>query len=239
MLDIITLGLLSIITSAVAGIFGLGGGMLLIASLPFFIPPVAIIPIHGITQLVSNSSRALFSFRSVLWRFVPSFLFGSIVSVIALSFVLIEISSNSLPLLIAIYIIASQWSTKFNDFMRQYESFWAAGMIQSGLGLFVGATGPLTTALLSKRSQHKDQIVATNAVMMLISHLLKCILFGIIGFAFLDYLDEIAALAFGAIVGSWLGTYLRKRLPNQMFLHGLKWFLTALAIGMIFNAVFD
>ena len=139
--------------------------------------------------------------------------------------------------MIAVYILASQWSTKFNAVMRQYESFWVAGIIQSGLGLFVGATGPLTTTLLFKRSQNKDQIVATNAMMMLISHVLKCVVFGLVGFAFLDFLNEILVLAFGAVLGSWLGTLLRKRVPNRLFSNGLKWLLTLLAIGMIISVI--
>lgn len=237
MLELIALGLLSIVTSTVAGIFGLGGGMLLIAGLPFFLSPAAIVPVHGITQIFSNGSRAILSFRNVLWRHVPSFLLGSVMSVALLSLVLVELSFKSMPLMIAVYILASQWSAKFNAVMRQYESFWVAGIIQSGLGLFVGATGPLTTTLLFKLSQNKDQIVATNAMMMLISHVLKCVVFGLVGFAFLDFLNEILVLAFGAVLGSWLGTLLRKRVPNRLFSNGLKWLLTLLAIGMIINVI--
>ncbi len=62
-----TLGLISLITSLVAGVIGFGGGMLLIAILPMFLAPSLIIPVHGVTQLASNSSRMLFSFKDVQW----------------------------------------------------------------------------------------------------------------------------------------------------------------------------
>jgi uncharacterized membrane protein YfcA len=74
-------------------------------------------------------------------------------------------------------------------------------------------------------------------MMMLISHVLKCVVFGLVGFAFLDFLNEILVLALSAVLGSWLGTLLRKRVPNRLFSNGLKWLLTLLAIGMIINVI--
>ena len=48
------LGITSFFTSMIAGIFGFGGGMLLIAIMPSFMHPSLVIPIHGVTQLASN-----------------------------------------------------------------------------------------------------------------------------------------------------------------------------------------
>jgi uncharacterized membrane protein YfcA len=44
----ILLTLFATVTSAIAGILGFGGGMLLIAILPSFLPAAVIIPLHGI-----------------------------------------------------------------------------------------------------------------------------------------------------------------------------------------------
>ena len=43
------LGILSFLTSTVAGVVGIGGGMMLIAILPSFLPLNALIPVHGLT----------------------------------------------------------------------------------------------------------------------------------------------------------------------------------------------
>ena len=79
MTDEIILGILTFFTSTVAGVVGLGGGMLLIAVLPTFLPLNAIIPVHGVTQMSSNISRAIFGIKDVQFEVLPKFIFGSIV----------------------------------------------------------------------------------------------------------------------------------------------------------------
>ena len=46
----LVLGLISFFTSAITGVVGLGGGLLLIAILPSFLPLNALIPVHGLSQ---------------------------------------------------------------------------------------------------------------------------------------------------------------------------------------------
>jgi len=62
---------------------GLGGGTLLIAIAPIYLPGSAVVPIHGIVQLASNSSRMLFSLKAVAWSLVGRFIVGSLVFMIA------------------------------------------------------------------------------------------------------------------------------------------------------------
>jgi hypothetical protein len=50
-------------TSTLTAITGIGGGMMLIAIMPGFLPAAAIVPVHAAVQLFSNSSRAFFGWR--------------------------------------------------------------------------------------------------------------------------------------------------------------------------------
>ncbi|TRY32853.1 sulfite exporter TauE/SafE family protein [Aliiglaciecola sp. M165] len=237
-MDIVSLALVSLFTSTVAGVFGLGGGMLLIAILPFMLPAPAIIPVHAVTQIASNGSRALFSLSDILWRFFPWFIVGSVVGIVLVGSMVFTVPADIFPIAIGLYIIASQWSETFNRLLRRFESFALIGFLQTGLGLIVGATGPLTTTLLKKRSDDKDKIVATNALFMLISHVAKCVVFGFAGFTFATFLHEIIALVVGAIAGSYLGKQLRGMISPQRFLIILKWLLTALALLMITRTLY-
>ena len=74
----ILLALITFLTSTVAGIVGLGGGMMLIAILPSFLPLNALIPVHGLTQMSSNFSRAFFGYKDVQKEVIPKFLLGSL-----------------------------------------------------------------------------------------------------------------------------------------------------------------
>lgn len=227
------LGLLAMFTSFVAAVIGLGGGMLLIAIMPIFISPEKIIPLHGVTQLASNISRVAFSLKDVAWHCLPPFLFGSLVGVAVFALAFFTVPTAFVPVLIGIYILLSLWSGGFNRLVKRYESFFAAGFFQSGLGLLVGATGPLTMTLLVKRLSDSNKVIVTAALFMSLSHLLKILLFGLVGFAYDQHIPLLTSMVFGAAIGSFLGTRLRRRFNGEKFRQLLIWILTGLALHMI------
>ena len=227
------LGIVSFLTSTVAGVVGIGGGMMLIAILPSFLPLNALIPVHGLTQMSSNFSRAVFGYKDVQFEVIPKFLLGSLVGIGIFAAILNLISLEYVPLFIGAYILLSLWSQKFNEKIKKYENYYIAGFFQTGLSIVVGATGPLTMTLLLKDYGDKDKVVATGAALMSITHILKVFVFMYFGFVFFDYLGVIIAMIIGAVAGSWAGTQLRDKIDGKKFTIILKVLLTALAIKVI------
>lgn len=229
---LVLLLLISCLTSLIAALIGFGGGMLLIAVLPLFLPAAATVPLHGLTQLASNSSRALFSPQDVLWPLIPEFLFGSVLGVAVFGWLWTQLPVDYLPLFIGLYILLSLWHPGFQRIMSRFENFIWIGFIQSGLSLFVGATGPIATSLLLKQTQDQNKVIVTAALMMSISHLLKVLVFGWLGFAYLEYIWPLLLLITGAIAGSYLGARLRPKAANPRYVLWLKLGLSALALQM-------
>ncbi len=227
------LGIISFLTSTVAGVVGIGGGMMLIAIMPSFIPLNALIPVHGLTQMSSNFSRAVFGYKDVQFEVIPKFLLGSFIGIGIFAAILNFISLEYVPLFIGTYILLSLWSEKFNEKIKRYESYFLAGFFQTGLSMVVGATGPLTMTLLLKDYQNKDKVVATGAALMSITHILKVFVFMYFGFVFFDYIGIIVAMIIGAVAGSWAGTQLRDKIEGKKFFMLLKVLLSALAIHVI------
>ncbi len=227
------LGAITTFTSTVTALFGLGGGLLLIGFLPGLLPASIIIPIHGTTQLVSNVSRACFAYRSIEWRLVPQFVAGSLAGILLFGVFLSTVPNQYIPVTIGLYILLSLWNKQFDTLMRRFENIYVIGFLQTGLSLFVGATGPLATAMLLKKLKAKEQIVTTNAVFMSISHTLKIVLFGFLGFQFMNYLTILCFMIGGATLGSFIGTKYRQRIHDQRFAIILKLLLTGLATKMI------
>jgi uncharacterized protein len=64
--------------SVIAGALGLGGGVLVLATMANLSPTV-LVPIHGVVQLASDLSRAVLSWRRTLMSIVAPFLIGSII----------------------------------------------------------------------------------------------------------------------------------------------------------------
>lgn len=230
------LGFYTLLTSTLAGMMGLGGGTLLIAIMPIYLPGNAIVPIHGIVQLASNSSRMLFSLRSVAWSLVGKFIAGSLLGITLIGVLLVNIPTRYIPVFIAFYILMNIWVPPFSRFIRKYENFYIVGLVQGGLGVLIGATGPLAVPLLVKElNGNKDKVVATNAFFMGFSHFAKIIVFGLIGFSFLGYGWLLVFMIAGAILGSGLGTLLRGKINAEIFGRVLNYVLTGLALNMLYQ----
>ena len=231
------LGILSFLTSTVAGVVGIGGGMMLIAILPSFLPTNALIPVHGLTQVSSNLSRAYFGRKDIEYSVVPKFLLGSFLGIAFFAGILSLISLEYVPLFIGIYILLSIWSEKFNEKIKKYENYYIAGFFQTGLSMVVGATGPLTMTLLLKDFKDKDIVVSTGALLMSITHFLKVLVFIYFGFLFFDYIFIIISMILGAVLGSYVGTKARNLIDGKKFTIILKVLLTVLAINLIIGVV--
>ncbi|WP_226422255.1 sulfite exporter TauE/SafE family protein [Vibrio sp. E14] len=227
------MGLIALLTSMVAAIVGFGGGMLLIAILPVFLSPNLIIPIHGLVQLASNSSRMLFSLKHVRWELLPRFLVGSVVGALTIGYGLSHISMEYVPVAIGLYILLNLWSPRFSASVSRYESYYLIGFLQTGLGLVVGATGPLSLSVLTKQLKSKDEIIATSSLFMTISHLAKIPVYLSFTESMFSDLGLIVYMVMGAILGSFLGTKLRLSTRNGYIVTIIKALLTLLAVKMI------
>lgn len=229
------LAFITFLTSTIAGIVGIGGGMMLVAILPSFLPLNALIPVHGLTQMSSNFSRALFGYKQVQYEIIPKFLLGLILGISIFAGILYYVSLEYVPLFIGIYILLSLWSEKFNEKIKKYESYFLAGFFQTGLSIIVGATGPLTMTLLLKDYKDKDKVVATGAALMSITHTLKVFVFMFFGFVFFDYIVLLIAMISAAILGSYVGTKLRDKIDGKRFVMIVKVLLSLLALKAIIS----
>jgi uncharacterized membrane protein YfcA len=234
----IVLGLLTFLTSTITASIGAGGGMILIALLPSFLPTVAIIPVHGITQLASNISRAALVYKDIQYQVIPKFLLGSLLGIMCISSVIYFISLNYVPLFIGLYILLTVWSQKFNERIERFESYFLIGFFQTGLSIVVGAAGPLSLTLLLKEfGNYKNKIVATQAALTSLTHILKVFTFIFLGFVFIDYIWVVIYMIMGAALGSYVGTLFRNKIDEKKFKNILKIVLTILAIKAIYSVL--
>ncbi len=220
-------------TSTLTAVTGVGGGMTLIAIMPGLLPAPAIVPVHALVQLCSNSSRALFGWRHLVWTYIAAFVVGGLAGGTLAAAITRQINLEYTPLLIAAWILFSLWAPTPAIRLPARLELFAIGLAQTGLGMLVGATGPLGQTALLRRGLGRDRLVVTAAMMMAFTHLIKILLFALLGFAFTDYWRIIAGMAVAVIAGAWLGTRLRARVPEALFGKLLRWLLTLLALRMV------
>lgn len=207
------------------------------AILPAFISPSLIIPLHGITQLASNSSRTLFSLNDVKWALLRPFLIGSIIGSVIVVSVLSNIPVDYIPVAIGLYMLLNLWSPRFSVAISKYESYYLLGFVQTGLGLVVGATGPIVLAVLTKQLKSKDQIIATSSMCMTISHFAKIPVYFTLTSSLFSNVTLISYMVIGAVVGSFVGTKLRLAANNDKIIKIIKWMISLLAIRMVVAAL--
>jgi uncharacterized membrane protein YfcA len=227
----------ALVSSAVAGVFGMGGGVLLITLMPGLVPVAAIIPLHAATQLASNGSRALFGWRHIDASLILPFLGGALAGAAVGARVFQHLDLEWLPALIGVFILAITWLPLPLVKGRGRWSLVLLGFYQTGIGMLVGATGPLGAAMLARRNTRRDWLVVNTAVYMSSNHLLKMLAFGMMGFAFADYWLLLLGMVVGVIVGSWMGTQLRQTVPEGNFQFWFKLLLSLLALRMILLVV--
>jgi uncharacterized membrane protein YfcA len=220
-------------TSTLAAAVGMGGGILLIACMPGFVPVHAIIPLHAVTQFASNGSRMFFGRSHLDWRLIPGFSLGAVIGAWLGAEVYQDLNLDWLPALIGILILAITWLPVPQIRRGGTGALVALGFYQTGLGMLVGATGPLGAAVLRHYNSGRDWLVVNTAVYMSVNHGLRIIAFGLLGFSFSPWWELMLGMVAAGIFGSWVGTKLRSHIPQATFQRWFKVLVSLLAVRMI------
>ena len=236
-MDSLFLVIAAFLSSSLTAVLGLGGGMLLISVMSVFLPPAAIVPVHGVVQFASNASRGAFSAKDIRRDILWPFLIGCLIGTLAGSRVVLKVPNEFLPMPLGIFILTMTWLPQIKKKLWFPGRFLSLGFVQAFLTLFVGATGPLNMPFLIRAGLSRDQLVVTGAAFMTIVHLVKIITFGLLGFAFGPYLFLMLLMILAVISGSYAGTRLRHQVPEQFFLMAFKLLITLLAMRMIIKAL--
>ena len=224
---------LALVTSAVAGVLGAGGGVPLIAVMPGLLPLDAVIPVHAATQLASNTSRAMFGWRAVDWSMLPPFIAGGLVGASLGAALFTQFDLRWLPALIGLVILWLTWRPAPKVSGAGPIALVLLGFYQTGVGMLVGASGPLGAAVLAQRGLSRDGIVVNTAVYMSVNHGLRVGAFLWLGFSFSPYATLLAGTVLAVFLGSWLGTRLRYRVAERDFQRWFRWIMTLLAVRLI------
>jgi len=224
-------------TSTLTAIVGLGGGILLLAVMAIILPPIAIIPVHGTVQLCSNITRAWFGRTDLQITLLLPFATGVALGGLGGLPVLQSFPAAALPLPLGIFILLLTWLPQGSATIKLPGKFFTLGLVNGFITLFVGATGPLNMPVLLRHGLTGNQAVATMAALMTTVHLVKIVIFGLIGFAFSSYLPLIAGMVVSVTAGSWFGTRIRRRTPGDFLRWSIKLLLTVLALRMIWMAL--
>jgi len=229
----------SVFTSAITAAFGVGGGIVMLLLMSLFMPVSALIPVHGVVQLGSNAGRAFHLRRAAAPMMMIPFAIGGVLGALAGGSIVTDLPDAVLKTVLAAFIIFLTW-VKLPPLPAAGSPlvFGIGGAISTALSMFVGATGPLVTALMGKAFETRHQVVANSAVGMMIHHLLKVVVFGFLGFNLAPWLPLTLAMIASGYVGTVLGTRLLDRMDEGQFRFWFRICVTILAAELFRRALF-
>ena len=143
------------ITSSISAVLGMGGGIFLLGIMAIIIPEgYMVIALHGIIQLVSNTTRTYVFRKNLRKKIIKEFSIGAFMGVTLSALIIIllihffevesanQIKVEFLKPIIGIFIIWYLFLKKSKRAAKSY-TFIPVGGISGLSSIFVGATGPL------------------------------------------------------------------------------------------------
>jgi uncharacterized membrane protein YfcA len=227
---------LSLVTSALTAAAGIGGGLVLLSVMASFLPPVVVIPTHGVVQIGSNAGRAALMRQHIDRRILLPFVLGSVLGVVLGAKLFVALPTPVLQTILGLFILAGVWLPKFKASHISNRGFTLVGMVGSFCTMFVGATGPFVASFITPERLQRHAVVATHGACMTVQHTLKVAAFGFLGFAFLPWAPLLAAMIGAGFLGTVLGRRLLERLPHHIFARAFKVILTVLALRLLYAA---
>jgi uncharacterized membrane protein YfcA len=225
---------MSFLGSLITVAFGIGGGALLLAVMAVTMPPLALIPIHGVVQLGSNLGRAVIFVRHTFWPALPLFVVGSLIGVAIGGNIAMNIPPWVVQTGVGLFIF---WSVLARP--PRWLSAWPllTGLISSFLTMFFGATGVFVANYSKSLNLPRHKHVATHATLMTLQHLLKSLAFGLLGFAFGPWVPFIAAMILVGLLGTFAGSLILTRMTDVRFHRALDIVLLLIAARLIWSGL--
>lgn len=228
-----------LLTSTLSGVFGMAGGLILLAVLLAMLPVATAIAVQGAIQIVANGSRAWFSRAFIDWRVLGWICLGLLVAAIAL-FILrytpdlatVCIAIGLMPILVW---IPKHWLAL--DASKPLHAFFC-GLLGGGLNLAVGVSGPTVDIFFIRTEMDRRVVVATKAATQVVSHAAKVLFYGALATAVGagDWLLVLVAAPF-AVAGTSLGYFILQRMTDANFRKWTRWVVTAIGVFYMYRGV--
>ena len=166
-----------LVTATISGVFGMGGGMILMGVYVMLLPVPAAMVLHGATQLASNGYRAVLLRRHFYWPALVFYGLGAMASLALFTWLTVTLDRaavllvlGGVPLSIALFPLPRLT-------IESPRLAVLCGFVVNAASLVAGVSGPLLDIFFLKGSLTRYQIIGTKAVTQSFSHALKLVYF--------------------------------------------------------------
>jgi len=237
------LGVTSFVTSALSAVLGMAGGIVLLSVMLWYLDPLVAIPLHGVIQLVANGSRTVAQRRDVDWHIAGRYALLLFPAGLLGVHVALGLPPGGVKAAIGAFALIATWRPRWVRLDARSASgpglmrfVWLGGAV-GFLNSLIGATGPLIAPFFLNLGLTRQALIGTKAACQSLGHVSKTLVFGSIGFAFLDHAPLLGTLSLLAVAGTWLGTRLLDRFDEERFQKLYVTVLTLVALRLLVGEV--
>lgn len=235
-IEILFLTVSAFCTSALTAVVGAGGGTALIALMLQVITPAAAIPVHGVVQLASNTTRVWLLWQHMSWPIILRF--AALMPLgVWLGLALFQgLPTEAIQILIGLFVLLSLVTRHIGRWRESEVPLWAfvpIGIVTGALNMVVGVIAPILGVLIIRNDLSKEAMVGTLGFFGFIGNLLKITGFSLIGFSFIEFGPLMICMVPAAIVGTRVGRAVLSGMDETYFLIAFRLMLMALAIKLI------
>lgn len=222
-------------TSFITAAAGIGGGIILLAVMATLVPAHAVIPVHGVVQIGSNGGRTAIMLPHVQWSVMAPFLAGTVLGAAIGGYTVVQLPAAWLKIGLAGFIVWCAWAPLPG--LRGRLITVVTGAFSSFLTMFFGATGSFVSAMVKTFKFGRLEHVATHSACMVAQHIVKVIVFGILGFNFAPYAWLIVAMVMSGFAGTVIGKRFLMKTDDRKFHYILSAILTLLALRLLYEGI--
>ena len=204
----------------VAGVAGIGGGIITLPALIWAIGARDAITALAFTQILAAFGRMYFNWRDISWPVARWFCLGAIPAVVAGSLVFIATPSEILPrllggiILLVVLFHHTPWRKRRGMRLRWFAP---VGSVTGFLAGMVGAVGPLLAPFYLGHGLVTGAFIGTSSFNVIVIQVPRLAVYGADGLLTLRTLIIGVAIGLIAFVGAYLGSLILRRVSVGAF----------------------
>jgi uncharacterized protein len=225
-----------LVTTFLAGVFGMAGGVILMAALLFMLPVADAMVLHAMTQIVSNGWRSVLWYRFILWGVLARYALGLLAAgAVFFSFIMIPDERVIFLMLGIVPFLGLMLPQRMVPQADRRFGAELCGFVCTAMQLLSGVSGPLFDVFFVRTDLDRRVIVATKSACQVITHLAKLVYFGVLVGGASDLVGDPAVLAVAlsmAVLGTTIARPFLERLTDRTFRQVTTWLV--MGIGAIY-----
>lgn len=206
------------VTSAISGVLGMAGGMILMGCLVSLLPVATAIIVHASAQFVANGSRAVIHRKYIVWASLRYYSIGLTLATALMALIAFVPDKATVFLLLGILPFAQLALAKkiHLNILNPWQGM-LCGFLSTLLHLGGGVAGMMIDVFFQRTGLTRHQMIASKAATQVMSHTVRFFYFSLLAGSFTDSFTGIGALGMAVIViAAIAGTAASGRILDQL-----------------------